>query len=86
MLQLNVLNILASQCVYIVRGKGDVVYVFFLEKTKVIITTYLFKKNFCQENLIFSTHFFNKKVSRFIHPQALKTTSKKACNIRDFLK
>jgi len=61
MLQLNVLNILASQCVYIVRGKGDVVYVFFLEKTKVIITTYLFKKKFCQENLIFSTHFFNKK-------------------------
>ena len=60
MLQLNVFNILASQCVYIVRGKGDVVYVFFLEKTKVIITTYL-KKKFCQENLIFSTHFFDKK-------------------------
>ena len=46
MLQLNVFNILASQCVYIVRGKGDVVYVFFLEKTKVIITTYLKKKIF----------------------------------------
>ena len=52
MLQLNVFNILASQCVYIVRGKGDVVYVFFLEKTKVIITTYLKKKNLSRKSNI----------------------------------
>ena len=61
MLQLNVFNILASQCVYIVRGKGDVVYVFFSRKDK-SNNYYLFKKkNFCQQNLIFSTHFFDEK-------------------------
>ena len=59
MLQLNVFNILASQCVYIVRGKGECIC-FFSRKDK-SNNYYLFKKKFCQENLIFSTHFFDKK-------------------------